>query len=168
MEKQEQNKFKLINDNQKDDLYEENDSDEFVILEKENEKKISKKHKIRKRNMIAGATMLFSSVFLVGFGLFWQWDISIMAITDALWFAFAIEFAVAWSMFVYNHNIFSPIIHGAKTFGLMLVGKRPKEDYYHYMKNIQDNPVPAFYYIVVFISSGVLLIPSIILLIILL
>jgi hypothetical protein len=66
-------------------------------------------------------------------------------------------------MFVWNLNILSPLIHGFKTFGLMLVGKRPKTDYYDYMKKIQEDPIPKYYIVTCFITSGILLIPLIIL-----
>ena len=132
----------------------------------EERKRKAKKQK-RKQYLISAIVMTIISGLLFGFGLFWQDDTSLLAIGDALWLAFTIEFLFAWVLFVYNHNIFSPLIHGIKTFGLMFVGKKPKDDYYTYMKKIEDEPIPTFYIVVVFISAGVLLIPALITLFIL-
>lgn len=158
------NKFNLVNEVETPFL----DEDEVVEVndeqKEENEKEAEKKRKkaFRKRVIKASILMFIISALLVGFGLFWQDDVSLMAIGDALWLAFALELGVGWIMFVYNHNIFSPLFHGVKTLGLMFVGKRPKEDYYTYMRNIEENPIPKFYYIVVFSSALVLLIPALI------
>lgn len=158
------NKFNLVNENQNEFLEEEKVEEiiepKEVLTEEEREKK--RKKAFRKRVYRAAIVMFIVSALLVGFGLFWQDDYSLMAIGDALWLAFALELGVGWIMFVYNHNIFSPLFHGVKTLGLMFVGKRPKDDYYTYMKNIEENPIPKFYYIVVLISALVLLIPALI------
>lgn len=144
---------------------EEQTIEEMVEDEVERSKRAKKQR--RKKYLTTAFVMTIINIGLVVFGLFWQWELSLMAIGDAFWLAFAIEFAAAWTMFVYNKNIFSPMIHGMKTFGLMIVGKRPKLDYYHYMKKIEDDPIPAYYYIVTFISAGTLLVPALILLFIL-
>lgn len=129
--------------------------------------KLAKKQQ-RKKLFITVLVMLGITLSLIGFGLLWQGKVTLMAITDAVWFAFAIELSIAWVMFVYNFNIFSPLIYGTKSLFLMFVGKRPKTDYYDYMKNIQDNPIPSFYYKVIFITVAILAIPAIVLLIIML
>lgn len=163
-------KFKLVND--------QIDEPEFLVPEEETpsfedevkdaiEREKQAKRKKRKKYLLAALIMFIISLLLFGFGLLWQWEISLMAIGDALWLAFAIELTVAWILFVYNHNILSPMIHGLKSFSLMIIGKRPKMDYYSYMKKIQDDPIPSFYFIVVFISAGILLIPALITLFIL-
>lgn len=120
-----------------------------------------RKQKIRKYTI---TTLLMTLMTLIIFGLtlLWQWDLSLMSIGDSLWFTFAIIFTIGWLLFVYNHNVLSPIIHGFKVFGLMFVGKRPKHDYYNYMKNIQENPLPKFYYIIFFINAFIVLIPTLI------
>lgn len=153
-------KFKLVRNDPDDFLVEDNQvKDDFkkeIQAEIVREKK-AKRQKYQ-RYFRAALVMTIINFILVGFGLLWQWEISLMAVGDALWLAFAIELTVAWVMFVYNHNILSPFIHGVKTFGLMVVGKRPKLDYYHYMKKVEEDQIPSFYYIVVFISTAVLLI----------
>ena len=173
-------KFKFVNDinEEPEFLVSENEEPEFLVSEDEelsfedevkevlDREKKAKKQK-RKKYLLAALVMFIISVLLFGFGLLWQWEISLMAIGDALWLAFAIELTVAWILFVYNHNILSPMIHGLKSFSLMIVGKRPKMDYYTYMKKIQDDPISSFYFIVVFISAGILLIPALITLFIL-
>jgi hypothetical protein len=112
--------------------------------------------------------MIVLSVLLVALGLVWQDSISLLAWTNAFWLAFALVFFMGWVLFVYNRNIFSPLFYGAKTFVLMFVGKRPKTDYYTYVKGIYDNPIDAYYYIVLFLTSLVLFVPSMILLFIVL
>lgn len=128
---------------------------------------LKQKLKRRKRNIISIIVMIVLSALLFGFALLWQDAHDILAICNALWFVFAMEITMAWVIFVYNKNIFSPIIHAAKTFGLMIVGKKPKQDYYAYMKHVQENQIPAFYYVIIFITAGIIFIPALILMIIL-
>lgn len=116
----------------------------------------------RTRNLKAALVMMIISIVLVGFGLLWQWELSLRSIGDALWLAFAIELTMAWTMFIYNENILSPLIHGTKTFFSMIAGKRPKESYFEYTMRINENQIPRFYYIVGFISAFILLIPALI------
>lgn len=158
-------KFKFVQQETTDFLEAEatTETKESVELS-EAEKELKRKKAFRKRVFKAALLMFFVSTFLVLFGLFWQDDTSLMAIGDALWLAFAIELGIGWILFVYNHNIFSPLFHGVKTLGLMFVGKRPKDDYYTYMKNIEENPIPKFYYITVLTSAFILLIPALIIL----
>ncbi|MEF3693637.1 MAG: hypothetical protein V3569_05635 [Acholeplasmataceae bacterium] len=156
-------KFKFVENKANDFLIEDQPEPDFkeeVKKEIENEK--TRKKRKRKLYLVTALVMMGINILLVGFGLLWQWEISLMAFGDALWLAFAIELTVAWVMFVYNHNILSPFIHGVKTFGLMIVGKRPKLDYYHYMKKVEDDQIPKFYYIVVFLSTLFLLILALI------
>lgn len=158
-------KFKFVNDINK---VEEMDTTEEIIEQKRVETNvINARKKALKRHLKSAAIMLVVSIVLVFLGLFWQDDYSLMAIGDALWLAFALEFFAGWVLFVYNHNIFSPLLYGSKSFVLMFLGKRPKTDYYTYMKRIQDEPVPTYIYIVLFTSAFVLLIPSLITLFIL-
>ena len=162
------NGFKFVNTEEKNDfLIEESEQNEVKTELKDNEQKEKKKKSLKTRVIRASILMFIVSALIFGFGLFWQNEVSLMAIGDALWLAFAIEFGVGWIMFVYNHNIFSPLIHGFKTLGLMFVGKRPKQDYYTYCKSIEEAPIPSFYYIVVFTSAFILLIPALIILFIL-
>lgn len=111
--------------------------------------------------------IIIIDVFLVAFGLFWQNDTSPMAIGDALWLAFVLQFFFAWMMFVYNQNVLSFFIYGSITFLRMIVGKRPKQDYFTYMQMVEEKPIPKHIYIPVFLSSLALLIAALISLIIL-
>jgi hypothetical protein len=104
----------------------------------------------------------FVDALLIGFGLFWQNDTSLMAIGDALWLAFALQFFVAWMMFVYNQNVLSFVIYGSLTFLRMLVGKRPKQDYFTYMQMVEERPIPKHIYIPVFVSSAILFVAAMI------
>lgn len=128
---------------------------------------LKQKLKKRKRNIIGCVVMLVISAILFGLGLLWQDAYDTLAICNALWLAFAIEITMGWVLFVYNKNIFSPFIHAMKTFGLMIVGKRPKEDYYTYSKHIEENQIPAFYYVIIFIFAAIIFVPALILMIIL-
>lgn len=157
-----------------------NDEESFLVKDEQPTEKPKKaeipvdiakaieKKKIRKRNLILTLIMFVVTVILVGFGLLWQDEYTLMAFGDALWLTFAIEFAIGWSLFVYNLNIFSPIVFATQTLFRMFVGKRPKSDYYTYMKSIEENPVPKYVYVFVFISAMIVLIPAIIIMIILL
>jgi len=161
----ENNKFKFVNDIDKvDDIEITEEIVETTVKTVEFERE---KRKPYVRHIKSALIMLVVSVVLVGFGLLWQDDYSLMAIGDALWLAFALEFFAGWVLFVYNHNIFSPLLYGTKSFVLMFLGKRPKTDYYTYMKSVQDEPIPAYLYIVLFSSAFVLLIPALITLFIL-
>lgn len=111
--------------------------------------------------------MLIISIVLFILALIWQNDTSLLAIGDALWLVLILEFFVGWTMFVYNKNIFSPLIHSTKSLFLMFAGKKPKFDYYGYMKNIEDNPIPSYLYNIVFLWTLILFVPSIIILLIL-
>lgn len=164
---QEKDKFQFVNDEPEsflleDDETAENNSqkNEQILIEKSKKKR-------KKRIWISAIVMLILSLILFGFGLFWQDAYDLMAICDSLWLTFAIEFTIGWVLFVYNKNIFSPLIHGVKTFGLMLVGKRPKQNFYDYTKYVEENPIPSFYFIVVFISAAIILIPAVTLMILL-
>jgi hypothetical protein len=118
------------------------------------------------RNLKSALVMTVVSGLIFGFGLIWQNDTSLIAITDALWLVVILEFFIGWTLFVYNLNIFSSLIYSTKSFFLIFVGKKPKQDYYTYMKKIEDDPIPSYYYKVIFISVFILLIPAIALLII--
>lgn len=111
--------------------------------------------------------IIIIDILLVGFGLFWQNDTSPMAIGDALWLAFVLQFFFAWMMFVYNQNVLSFFIYGSITFLRMIVGKKPKQDYFTYMQMVEEKPIPKYIYIPVFLSSLAMLIAALISLIIL-
>ncbi len=160
------NKFKFVNDQS---TAIENDTvfDDLEIEEIE-ESQSSSTEQPKFNHIKSAIIMLIVSGFLLLFGLLWQDDYSLMAFGDALWLAFAIEFFAGWILLVYNNNIFSPLLYGAKSFVLMFLGKRPKTDYYSYLKNVQDSTISSYYYIVIFISAFTLLVPALITLFILL
>lgn len=142
---------------------------EEISEERKKQLKREKRKKIIKKYSIAIAVMVASTGIVFGLIMLWQKGreapIS-MKITDALWLTLLLHFAAGWIMFVYNYNVLSPIIHGVRTFGLMIVGKKPSKDYYTYLKHIQENPLPRFYILVPMITSFILAIPAIILLVI--
>jgi len=113
-----------------------------------------------KRYLIGFSIMFVISAILFILALIWQDDTSLLAIGDALWLVLILEFFVGWVMFVYNKNIFSPLVHSTKSLFLMFAGKKPKFDYYNYMKNIEENPIPSYLYSIVFLWTLILLIPT--------
>jgi uncharacterized membrane protein len=149
------------------------ETEEFLVKEDENineqeapeESQVIKK-KSHKTLIVISVTILVS-IFLIWFGLFWQDSYNLLAICNALWLAFVIEFLFGWIIFIYNKNVLSPLIHGAKSFALMFLGKKPKLTYYDYMKKIQDNPIPKNLLYIPLVSSLVILIPAVITMLIL-
>ncbi len=146
----------MLNDNNRSSDYRESHMDDDAL--KNSIKKARKKALLK--HLKSALIMLVVSILLVLFGLMWQDKYTLMAWGDALWLAFSLEFFAAWMMFIYNKNIMSPVIYGLKTFGLMFLGKKPKSDYYEYFKDVEDNPIPKYYYRVIFISAFILLIPA--------
>lgn len=163
---------KLKTSNLEDEFLIPEDVEDEIITnlgDKENQEDYDKRKRKKaiKKHLTSAGIMIVLSGFLFGIGLLWQNDTSLLAITDALWLVVVLEFFIGWTMFVYNMNIFSSIIFSTKSFFLMLVGKKPKLDYYSYTKKIEDDPVPSYYYKVLFLSTFILLIPAVSLLFIL-
>lgn len=158
-------KFKFVNDQESDIKVD----SELVTNNTDVESKTSniKEKRVINRHVKSAIIMFVISLLLFAFGIFWQDDYSLMAIGDALWLVFVIELFAGWILLVYNQNIFSPLLYGAKTFIFMFLGKRPKVDYYTYMRNVQQNYIEPYYYIVAFISAFIVLIPALITLFIL-
>lgn len=160
-------KFKFVNKKQdeqpKEDFLLEDDQEEDKEQSVQREELIEKRYKkfrqsrLFKIMVIIIIDILLTALFF-GIGLLWQKKINYLSICNAFWVAFAIKLTYSWGMWVYNLNILSPIIHGTKTFFLMFVGKKPKEDYYTYTQKIKEHPIPKVYYILSFISAGSLLI----------
>lgn len=138
-----------------EEIQTENPKEKLTALQKE-------KKQLRKNIKITAIAMFIISLLLIGFGLIWQRRYDLWAISNALWLAFAFEFFVGWIFFIYNKNIISPLIHGFKVFGLMLIGRRTKESYYEYMIRIQENPIPKYIYYTIYIFALLLLIPAVI------
>lgn len=168
-------KFTFVNDTNDDDVpfvvKKNTKKPELIKLTEEEKRQMAienlAKQKRKKRIRLLKATLgmiaLSSALFLLI--MEWQDDWSLMAISDGLSFVVVMIFFCGWALFVYNHNIFSPLVYGLKTFGLMVTGKRPKDDYYTFMKNIQDNQIPSFYIRMFMITAFILLIPAVYLLI---
>ena len=134
---------------------------------KEADRKKKKRQQIIKKYVIGLSVMLFISILLFGFGLIWQADTSLMAIGDALWLVFTLQMFGAWIIFVYNRNVLSPLIYSTKAFFLMFTGKKPKLDYYHYMKKVEDEQIPSFFIKLAFLTAFIVFIPTIIIFLIL-
>jgi hypothetical protein len=92
------------------------------------------------------------------FSLWWQDDYSLVAMADGIWLVFALQLTLSWSMFVYNKNIFTPLLHGLKTFFLIFVGKKPKEDYYTAYTKVLDHQIPKSIIVIVFLITFLVLI----------
>jgi hypothetical protein len=102
-------------------------------------------------------------LLLMAFALWWQAKTDIKAFADGIWLVFAFQLTISWSLFVYNENIFTPLVHGVKTFFLIFVGQKPKEDYYTYYTKIKDNPIPNGYVWIGFILTLLVLIVGVVL-----
>ena len=107
------------------------------------------------------------SAIVFAFILIWQNDTSLMAICNALWFVAVLQFFIGWILLMNNMTIFTPLIYGVKSFGLMLVGKKPNQDYYTYVKMKEDNPIPKYYLKICFFAALITAVPAVILLLIL-
>lgn len=91
--------------------------------------------------------IVFNVVLIIAstlFSLWWQDAYDLKALADGIWLVFALQLTITWSFFVYNRNIFTPLLHGVKTFFLLFVGKKPKEDYYTAYTKVVDNPLPQY------------------------
>lgn len=140
-----------------------NDDENIVEELPKKEEEHKKESKIFKNHIVITViVMIVVSALIFGLVLLWQRRYDLWAVSNAFWLTFALEFFLAWIFFVYNKNILSPLIHGFKVFGLMLVGKRTKESYYEYMMKIEENPIPKYIYYIIFIFSFILLIPAVI------
>ncbi len=91
------------------------------------------------------------------FSLWWQDDYSLKAMADGIWLVFALQLTLSWSMFVYNKNIFTPLLHGLKTFFLIFVGKKPKEDYYTAYTKVLDHQIPKQVILILFLMTVLVL-----------
>lgn len=154
----------------KKDFLLEDDKDKIEIVKEPEKEKVSAlvkaRRQMRKNIFVTSAIMFFVSLAFIALGLVWQRRYDLWAWSNALWLAFSLEFFLAWIFFVYNKNILSPLIHGFKVFGLMIVGKRSKESYYDYSMRIEENPIPKFVYYTIFIFALLLFIPALITLLI--
>ena len=116
------------------------------------DKKILIKHKKETQKQLL-VFILFNLLILtiaMAFSLWWQNQLTLKAFADGIWLVFSIQLTMSWAFFVYNRNIFTPLLHGGKTFFLLFVGRKPKEDYYTAYSKVIENPVPNY---VIFVSS---------------
>jgi hypothetical protein len=110
-------------------------------------KPIQDKKALQEENKQKLIYIVFNFFLILGsmiFALWWQDAYTIKAVADGIWLVFALQLTIAWSFFVYNRNIFTPLLHGAKTFVLLFIGRKPKEDYYTAYTKIIDNPLPKY------------------------
>jgi hypothetical protein len=117
---------------------------------------------IKQRVLFFFANFVFL-LLTMAFILWWQSDLSLIAYADGIWFVFALQLTLSWSIFVYNMNIFTPLVHGVKTFFLIFVGRKPKEDFFTYYSKIKDNPIPFSYIWIAFFLTLVSLLVAILL-----
>jgi hypothetical protein len=122
----------------------------------------SSKHYRSTKQLVGFSIANFFFLLLsMGFILWWQNDISLIAFADGIWFVFALQLTLSWSIFVYNMNIFTPLVHGVKTFFLIFVGRKPKEDYFTYYSKIKDNPIAYGYIWIAFMMTALTLVVAI-------
>lgn len=119
----------------------------------------SDQKKQKKERQKQSITFLIFNCFLLLvtmiFALWWQNRYDLKAFADGIWLVFAVQLTMTWGFFVYNRNIFTPLIHGGKTFLLLFVGKKPKDDFYTAYTKVQENQVPNY---IIMISFGLTLI----------
>ncbi len=135
------------------------------LTKKEQEQLEREKAEKKKKIKTIYTTLMFNvigSVIMIVIGLLWQDKFDIMAWSNALLLAFIMVFFAGWIMFIHNKNIISVFTHSFKTFGLMIVGKRPAKSYYEVKQSIEENPIPNRYIYITFLYSSFLLIITII------
>ena len=132
-------------------------------MENAQTKPVKKLKKSPKQIVVFSLINVVAILLLMAFTLWWQNNTSFLAFADGIWFVFAFQLTMAWALFVYNQNIFTPLVHGVKTFFLLFVGRKPKEDYFHYYSKIKDNPIATSYIVVSFLLTLVILVVGILL-----
>lgn len=106
----------------------------------------------RRRIRILSINSLASSFILVFFALLWQQSYDLLAFCNAFYFSGFILFFIGWIILMTNMNIFSPVIYGLKTFFLMFAAKKPKMDYYEFVEERKENPIPKHLVLTPFIA----------------
>jgi len=109
---------------------------------------------------------LFNGILLLlvmAFSLWWQNQYDLKAFADGIWLVFAVQLTMTWGFFVYNRNIFTPLLHGGKTFLLLFVGKKPKDDYYTAYTKVQENQVPNYVIWISFLFTMLVIVAGVIL-----
>lgn len=116
------------------------------------EKKVNRK-KRAKKILLATVISLVSSFLLVVFGLNWQQSYTDLAYCNAFYFSGFILLIIWWMIIMTNKNILSPLVYGLKSFFLMFLAKKPKLDYYNYMQERKENPIPMHIVVTPFLAS---------------
>lgn len=93
------------------------------------------------------------SALLVGVGLLWQQKFDLLAFCDSFYFSAIILFSFGFFVFAANHNAFSALVYGTKSFFNIMIGKRHKMTYYEYTEKIKENPIPKYFMIYPLIAS---------------
>ena len=135
MKENKKSKFKLAKDSE---VEKQDDVKELENLLKK--KSLSKKKKKRRRQIRAIVVFAIMALIALFIAFWWQgWKFDLRGFADAFTLAFVISLLTTWTMFVYNQNILSPLIHGVKTFGLMLVGKNQSKTTIHICKKLKKS-----------------------------
>lgn len=113
---------------------------------------LSEKKAQRKRIRILIINSLVSSFILAFFALQWQQSYDLLAFCNAFYFSGFVLFFIGWIILMTNMNILSPLIYGLKSFFLMFAVKKPKIDYYEYVKERKENPISKYLVLTPFIA----------------
>ncbi|MBN2299662.1 MAG: DUF3899 domain-containing protein [Acholeplasmataceae bacterium] len=107
--------------------------------------KLNDKNKIKKivkKYLTIVIVSIIVSLVLALFALSWQDSYTLLAYCNAFYFSGFILFFIGWIILMSNMNILSPLIYGLKTFVFMFAGKKQKLDYYEYLQEKKENPIP--------------------------
>jgi uncharacterized membrane protein YjjP (DUF1212 family) len=111
------------------------------------------KKALHKRLRVLLFISIVSSSLLVLFGLNWQDSYDLLAYCNAFYFSGFILFFIGWMILMTNKNILAPMIYGLKTFFLMFLAKKPKLDYYSYVQERKENPIPRYIVLTPFLAA---------------
>ena len=117
-------------------------------LDPEQEERRARRRKIRNAFFLCFAI----SAGLVVFALTWQQSYDLLGFCNAFYFSASLWFFAGWIILMINMNVLSPVIYGLKTFFLMFAAKKPKTDYYTYLEDRKNNPIPKFIVMTAFLA----------------
>lgn len=115
------------------------------------DEKAEKKAK-RKKILVLIINSFAFSLILAFFALIWQQSYDLLAFCNAFYFSGFILFFIGWMILMTNMNILSPVIYGLKSFFLMFAAKKPKTDYFEYVEDRKENPIPKHLVVTPFIA----------------
>lgn len=104
-------------------------------------KKQQRRKTIRKLIIIFVFSLVLSLI-LAGFALLWQDSYTLLAFCNAFYVSGFLFFFFGWMILMLNMNILSPMIYGLKSFFLIFAAKKPSLDYYEYLQEKKENPIP--------------------------